>query len=224
MDCKQHDRYAHYCRLLSLFLNNGSAGAGGGLVASIATCPLDVVKTKLQAQRTVQGQQGYQGVLGTFPPTHSFPFSSPLSYLTDIVKTTLRHDGIRGMYRGLGPTILGYLPTWAIYFAVYDGIKTRFGEPPLSQVQKHDRIYPAAQPKGYQPAMRDHPWTLHILSAMVAGAASTSCTNPLWVIKTRFMVRVSSSAPIPTYEFNVFMCDRRNQDEKSDTGIPSMQP
>ncbi|OAX36149.1 mitochondrial carrier [Rhizopogon vinicolor AM-OR11-026] len=150
--------------------NSMIAGAGGGLVASIATCPLDVVKTKLQAQRTVQGQQGYQGVL-------------------DIVKTTLRHDGIRGMYRGLGPTILGYLPTWAIYFAVYDGIKTRFGEPPLSQVQKHDRIYPAAQPKGYQPAMRDHPWTLHILSAMVAGAASTTCTNPLWVIKTRFMTQ-----------------------------------
>ena len=39
------------------------AGAGGGLVASIATCPLDVVKTKLQAQRAVPGQEGYQGSL-----------------------------------------------------------------------------------------------------------------------------------------------------------------
>lgn len=150
--------------------NSMIAGAGGGLVASIATCPLDVIKTKLQAQRTIQGQQGYQGVL-------------------DIVKTTLKHDGIRGMYRGLGPTILGYLPTMAIYFAIYDGIKTRFGEPPLGQVPKHDRIYPAAQTKGYQPVMRDHPWTLHILSAMIAGAASTTCTNPLWVIKTRFMTQ-----------------------------------
>lgn len=44
----------------------GIAGAGGGLVASIATCPLDVVKTKLQAQRAVQGQVGYQGTLGMF--------------------------------------------------------------------------------------------------------------------------------------------------------------
>ena len=40
------------------------AGAGGGLVASIATCPLDVIKTKLQAQRAVQGQQAYLGILG----------------------------------------------------------------------------------------------------------------------------------------------------------------
>ena len=40
------------------------AGAGGGLVASIATCPLDVVKTKLQAQQVVSGQKGYEGVVG----------------------------------------------------------------------------------------------------------------------------------------------------------------
>jgi len=37
--------------------------------------------------------------------------------------------------------------------------------------------------------MREHPWSLHILSAMTAGAASTICTNPLWVIKTRFMTQ-----------------------------------
>ncbi|KIM56571.1 hypothetical protein SCLCIDRAFT_132385 [Scleroderma citrinum Foug A] len=150
--------------------NSIIAGAGGGLVASIATCPLDVIKTRLQAQQAVPGQQGYQGVLGIF-------------------KTTLRHDGIRGLYRGLGPTILGYLPTWAIYFAVYDGIKTRFGEPPLGDGSRPRHVYPAPQPKGYQPLMRDHPWTLHILSAMTAGAVSTTCTTPLWVIKTRFMTQ-----------------------------------
>ncbi|KAF9465712.1 mitochondrial NAD transporter, partial [Collybia nuda] len=147
------------------------AGAGGGLVASIATCPLDVVKTKLQAQRAIQGQRGYLGIL-------------------DTVKTILRDNGFRGLYRGLGPTILGYLPTWAIYFAVYDGIKTFFGEPPMAGIAlDRERLYPAAQVKGYQPLVREHPWSLHILSAMTAGAASTTCTTPLWVIKTRFMTQ-----------------------------------
>ncbi len=110
---------------------------------------------------------------------------------TATVRSVWLHDGVRGFYRGLGPTILGYLPTWAIYFAVYDGIKTAFGEAPLGALAttQEDRLYPAAQPKGYQPVMREHPWSLHILSAMSAGAASTICTNPLWVIKTRFMVR-----------------------------------
>ncbi|KAF9046770.1 mitochondrial NAD transporter [Panaeolus papilionaceus] len=152
--------------------NSMIAGAGGGLVASIATCPLDVVKTKLQAQRAIPGQMGYLGVLGT-------------------VKDILRENGVRGLYRGLGPTILGYLPTWAIYFAVYDGIKTMFGEAPTGTlpIKSTERLYPAAQVKGYQPVMREHPWGLHILSAMTAGAASTICTNPLWVIKTRFMTQ-----------------------------------
>ncbi|KAI0714003.1 mitochondrial carrier [Cerioporus squamosus] len=150
--------------------NSMIAGAGGGLVASVATCPLDVIKTKLQAQRAVHGHKSYEGVVGTF-------------------KTILKHDGIRGLYRGLGPTILGYLPTWAIYFAVYDGIKRHFGEKPVSEIEGVRHVYPAAQVKGYQPLAREHPWTLHILSAMTAGATSTICTNPLWVIKTRFMTQ-----------------------------------
>lgn len=104
----------------------------------------------------------------------------------------LKDNGFRGLYRGLGPTILGYLPTWAIYFAVYDGIKTFFGEPPMGgTTTNRERLYPAAQVKGYQPVVREHPWSLHILSAMTAGAASTTCTTPLWVIKTRFMVKSS---------------------------------
>ena len=77
-------------------------------------------------------------------------------------------DGIRGFYRGLGPTIFGYLPTWAIYFTVYDTCKT------LSNGQEETFLN-------------------HILSAMTAGAISTICTSPLWVVKTRFMLQSSSS-------------------------------
>lgn len=116
------------------------------------------------------------------------------------VKHILRVDGLRGLYRGLGPTVLGYLPTWAIYFAVYDSIKTRFGDTPLGisdpPPNSKAHIYPAPQVKGYQPVVREHPWGLHILSAMAAGASSTVCTNPLWVIKTRFQVRVHA-LPVP---------------------------
>ncbi|KIL55927.1 hypothetical protein M378DRAFT_188628 [Amanita muscaria Koide BX008] len=165
------------------------AGAGSGIVASIATCPLDVIKTKLQAQRAVIGQPGYLGV-------------------GDTIRKILREDGLRGFYRGLGPTMFGYLPTWAIYFAVYDGIKTYFGQPPLGATSlstyrsaaapvpspprrshTQDKLYPAAQVKGYQPVIREHPWSLHIFSAMAAGTASTICTYPLWFIKTRFMTQ-----------------------------------
>ncbi|GAA6037456.1 hypothetical protein JCM8097_008196 [Rhodosporidiobolus ruineniae] len=120
------------------------AGAGAGLITSVVTCPLDVVKTKLQAGGA---QGGPQGLVGTFQHIWT-------------------HDGFRGLYRGLGPTVIGYLPTWAIYFTVYD------------------------QAKSYFSSVRgpDDPIS-HILAAMTAGASGTILTNPLWVVKTRFMTQ-----------------------------------
>jgi solute carrier family 25 folate transporter 32 len=84
-----------------------TAGAGAGLVASIITCPLDVIKTRLQAQH-VSKDAGYEGVGLT-------------------VGRIWRQSGVRGFYRGLGPTIGGYLPTWGIYFTVYDLVKDKLG-------------------------------------------------------------------------------------------------
>ncbi|KAI8974398.1 mitochondrial carrier domain-containing protein [Pilobolus umbonatus] len=130
-------------------LKHSIAGAGAGIVSSIVTCPLDVAKTRLQNQGKVRpGEIVYKGTIGT-------------------LNRIWHEEGQRGLYRGLGPTILGYLPTWAIYFTVYDYCKSRW-------VNELDQ---------------EKEWLVHILSAMSAGAASTILTNPLWVIKTRLMTQ-----------------------------------
>jgi solute carrier family 25 folate transporter 32 len=85
-----------------------TAGAGAGLVSSIVTCPLDVIKTRLQAQHLARDSQDYEGVRLT-------------------ILRIWRQSGLRGFYRGLGPTLGGYLPTWGIYFTVYDLVKDRLG-------------------------------------------------------------------------------------------------
>ncbi|MBE3042624.1 hypothetical protein IMZ48_08615, partial [Candidatus Bathyarchaeota archaeon] len=37
--------------------------------------------------------------------------------------TIWKGEGLRGMYRGLGPIVMGYLPTWAVWFTVYNKAK-----------------------------------------------------------------------------------------------------
>ena len=99
-------------------ISGGLAGAVSGFVS----CPLDVIKTKLQAQGGFQAPKdgikittaAYRGVQGT-------------------AATIWKDEGLRGMYRGLGPMLLGYVPTWAVYLTVYNHsqafFRTKTGEP-----------------------------------------------------------------------------------------------
>lgn len=92
-------------------------GASAGVASGIVTCPLDVIKTKLQAQggfarrgsQSMETRTLYRGMLGTG-------------------KVIFKEDGLRGLYQGLGPMLLGYLPTWAVYLAVYDRSREYFYE------------------------------------------------------------------------------------------------
>ncbi|CAH0018419.1 unnamed protein product [Clonostachys rhizophaga] len=146
---------------------NAIAGAVGGFTSGIVTCPLDVIKTKLQAQgayhpvdlgRHAGHPKMYNGLVGT-------------------AKVIWREEGIRGMYRGLGPIVMGYLPTWAVWFTVYNEAKTWLGQ--------------------YQ----DNPHVVNFWSSIVAGGSSTVVTNPIWVIKTRLMSQSHSTKHYPPHLF-----------------------
>lgn len=95
---------------------NTLAGAAGGFMSGVVTCPLDVIKTKLQGQGGFRANKAggpatlvYKGMIGT-------------------ASVIWREEGVRGMYRGLGPIILGYLPTWAVWFTVYGKSKSFFSQ------------------------------------------------------------------------------------------------
>ncbi|KAL2146217.1 hypothetical protein VTI28DRAFT_4796 [Corynascus sepedonium] len=133
---------------------NALAGAIGGFTSGIVTCPLDVIKTKLQAQggfarHGSRHPRIYKGLFGT-------------------ASVIWKEEGIRGLYRGLGPIVMGYLPTWAVWFTVYNKTKRFLGE------------------------YHNNSFVVNFWSSIVAGGSSTIVTNPIWVIKTRLMSQSTS--------------------------------
>ena len=77
---------------------NSFSGAMAGMASGIVTCPLDVIKTKLQGQGAFRN-----------PALHGTgaPVSAVYRGLLGTARLIIRQDGLKGMYRGLGPMLLG---------------------------------------------------------------------------------------------------------------------
>jgi solute carrier family 25 carnitine/acylcarnitine transporter 20/29 len=73
------------------------SGGVGGVSAVLVGHPFDLTKTRLQTAP----EGAYTGAV-------------------DVVKKTLARDGIKGLYRGMGPPLIGVTPIFAISFWAYD--------------------------------------------------------------------------------------------------------
>ncbi|XP_042444423.1 nicotinamide adenine dinucleotide transporter 2, mitochondrial-like isoform X2 [Zingiber officinale] len=156
------------------------AGASAGAIAATFVCPLDVIKTRLQvrgpsevrlyssrrfgyvdhSEKTIcwiLSIQCYQGriVIGNI--------------IISSLKQIIKNEGVSGLYRGLTPTVTALLPTWTVYFTVYNQLKSLLH----SHVDEN----------------KEHSIGANVLAAAGAGAATAITTNPLWVVKTRLQTQ-----------------------------------
>ncbi|KAH9730629.1 Nicotinamide adenine dinucleotide transporter 1 [Citrus sinensis] len=100
-------------------------------------------------------------------------------------------EGLRGMYRGLSPTVLALLPNWAVYFTMYEQLKSF-----LCSEDKNHHLSVGA----------------NVIAAAVAGAATTIATNPLWVVKTRLQTQGMKAGVVP-YRSTLSALSRIAQEE-----------
>ncbi|XP_078500275.1 mitochondrial glutamate carrier 1-like [Lissotriton helveticus] len=154
------------------------AGCGAGTCQVIITTPMEMLKIQLQdAGRLVSLQKNIGGMqclhsgpkhLAAIPVlTRAYnvgPASSsrPMS-ATHIAAKLLRTDGIGGLYKGLGATILRDVPFSIIYFPLFSHLNK------LGQASSGERA----------------PFFHSFLSGCLAGSISAVCVNPCDVIKTR---------------------------------------
>eukprot|EP00056_Hartaetosiga_gracilis_P015668 m.242143 g.242143 ORF g.242143 m.242143 type:complete len:345 (-) comp30239_c0_seq1:39-1073(-) len=87
-----------------------SGGVGACISASV-TCPLEVVKTRMQSS-----MYNYSSVR-----TGSWAISATGSAL----KHTFKTEGVLSLWKGLGPMLLGVIPARSIYFFGYNFMKER---------------------------------------------------------------------------------------------------
>ena len=82
-------------------------GSAAGMTSTLLTYPLDLVRSRLMMMSAGAGAgsaQQYKGIIDCFAKTY-------------------RGEGIRGLYGGLGPTMMGIIPYAGVSFAAFDTMK-----------------------------------------------------------------------------------------------------
>ncbi|SCU87675.1 LAMI_0D07030g1_1 [Lachancea mirantina] len=123
---------------------NFTLGSVAGCIGATLVYPIDLIKTRMQAQRN---------------------FSQYKNSL-DCIRKIFAREGIRGIYSGLGPQLIGVAPEKAIKLTVNDYTRNLL-------MDQYGHI--AA--------------SLEILAGASAGACQVIFTNPLEIVKIRMQVR-----------------------------------
>ncbi|KAF3502486.1 hypothetical protein F2Q69_00040284 [Brassica cretica] len=133
---------------------NATAGAVAGFTTVAAMHPVDVVRTRFQ----VNEGRGLSTSLPTYKNTAHALF------------TITRIEGLRGLYAGFFPAVIGSTLSWSLYFFFYGRAKQRYAR---GSRDDNEKLSPA----------------LHLASAAEAGALVCLCTNPIWLVKTRLQLQ-----------------------------------
>lgn len=140
------------------------AGACSGMTATTLTYPLDLLRAQ------------YAASLGRHPPHQSY-FKGMLKIYTQ--------RGVRGLFQGLRPTLLGNAPYAGISFGVYETIK----HANLGTIEFADR-----------------PLYVRLAAAACAGLVAQSATYPFDIVRRRMQVAGLKHGDFPQYrnEFHAF--------------------
>ncbi|KAG7666964.1 hypothetical protein Ndes2526B_g04553 [Nannochloris sp. 'desiccata'] len=146
------------------FLSGALAGAAG----TVASYPFDLLRTTLAAQGE---PKVYAGML-------------------DAARGIMKESGVRGLYRGMGITVLEIMPYAALQFGLYDVFNSI-----ADDMRRGDRMYIGEQKlnsKGGRKESANEPLPSSALQSFICGLAAGALaklgTHPLDVVKKRFQV------------------------------------
>ncbi|KAG1335355.1 mitochondrial substrate carrier family protein P [Cocos nucifera] len=137
------------------------SGSAAGGTAVVFTYPLDLVRTKLAYQVVGPSRGKFRGL------SHS---EQAYEGILDCIFKTYRKNGLRGLYRGVGPTLYGIFP--------YSGLKFYFYE----------------EMKNHVPEQHKKDITVKLACGSVAGLLGQTITYPLDVVRRQMQVQALSTS------------------------------
>ncbi|KAL8290045.1 hypothetical protein RQP46_002984 [Phenoliferia psychrophenolica] len=152
-------------------LDQAFCGLGAGVISTLVMHPLDLVKVRFQVSTT-------SSIVATVKGGMRKP--GTLEEIWRSLREIGRQEGVRGLYRGLTPNLVGNASSWGLYFLWYTMIKAR-----------KDGGDPSVKLGAGQ----------HLLASAESGIITAVITNPLWVVKTRMFTTPPDS---PLAYKNVF--------------------
>ena len=141
-----------------------AAGAGSGLCGAALVNPTDLVRVRMQAD--AGPRKRYRG-------------------LAHALISVARDEGLRGLYRGVTPTVVRAAVLTAAQLASYDESKQ------LALAFAGSESAPSWL------RLRTDGFALHALCSAVSGCVAAFCTSPFDVVKTRVMAQASDAAGRP---------------------------
>lgn len=141
------------------------AGAAAGITATVLCIPMDTIRTKMVAP----GGEALGGVIGAF-------------------RHMIETEGFFSLYKGLGPSIISMAPSGAVFYGVYDILKTAY----LHSPEGRKRIQHMQQPDQELNAFEQlelGPFRTLIYGA-IAGACAEAATYPFEVVRRQLQMQV----------------------------------
>ncbi|OXB76298.1 UNVERIFIED_CONTAM: hypothetical protein H355_014706 [Colinus virginianus] len=163
------------------------AGGCGGTAGAILTCPLEVVKTRLQSSQLALRPLCLSEVQLPGLSVRLMNPTPPAPGVVKLLRTILEKEGMRSLFRGLGPNLVGVAPSRAIYFAAYSGVKERLNTVLVPESKKVHMLSAACAGELLLSQIRAKE-SFCLWMFISSGITSASLTNPIWLVKTRMQL------------------------------------
>ncbi|EDW56177.1 solute carrier family 25 member 40 isoform X2 [Drosophila sechellia] len=169
-------------------LQQVTSACTGAMVTACFMTPLDVIKTRLQAQQQAllsnkcflycNGLMDHICPCGPDTPNPAAAKPAPrFSGTIDAFIKISRTEGIGSLWSGLSPTLISALPSTIIYFVAYEQFKARFTDIHYKYMRRpdtsaHDIPHPI-------------PFLVPLLAGVSARILAVTCVSPVELIRTK---------------------------------------